>query len=168
MHAPAPQNSYDSSEALEIVGRAGVHKAHKSLPKAFLSAVSAGMILSFACATLVSTHTSPWYQENAPGLIRTLAALVFPYGLVIVQMTGSDLCTGSFMYTTVAVLQGRLSVGRMLRHWGVSFWGNLAGSLFVVCVIVGCESLSPLSFFGHYSYPTDKTELVLCDSRTRS
>lgn len=57
----------------------------------------AGMLLSFACATLLSTITAPWYQENAPGLIRTFAALVFPYGLCMVVLTGSDLCTGSFL-----------------------------------------------------------------------
>lgn len=117
----------------------GVKKAHMRVDKVFLSAVSAGMILAFACATLISTNTSPWYQENAPGLIRTLAALVFPYGLVIVQFTGSDLCTGSFMYTTVAALHKRIGVLQMLRHWFITFWGNLAGSLFVCLVIVGCE-----------------------------
>lgn len=130
--------NYSPCESLEIVSRMGVKKAHMRIDKSFLSAVSAGMILAFACATYISTNTAPWYQENAPGLIKTIAALVFPYGLVIVQMTGSDLCTGSFMYTTVAAIHGRLSVLRMLRHWFITFWGNLAGSLFVCCVIVGC------------------------------
>jgi formate/nitrite transporter FocA (FNT family) len=137
----ATSNAYTPVEALEIVSRMGVKKAHMRVEKAFLSAVSAGMILAFACATLISTNTAPWYQENTPGLIKTIAALVFPYGLVIVQMTGSDLCTGSFMYTTVAVVHRRLSVLRMLRHWLVTFLGNLAGSLFVCCVVVGCEFL---------------------------
>ncbi|KAF1842866.1 uncharacterized protein K460DRAFT_387126 [Cucurbitaria berberidis CBS 394.84] len=139
---PAHHNSnsnacYTPLESLEIVSRMGVKKANMRLDKTFLSAVSAGMLLSFACATLISTNTAPWYQENAPGLIRTLAALVFPYGLVTVQMTGSDLCTGSFMYTTVAALHRRIGVLKMLRHWFVTFWGNLAGSLFVCLVIVG-------------------------------
>jgi formate/nitrite transporter FocA (FNT family) len=26
----------------------------------------------------------------------------------------------------------------MLLHWFVTFWGNLAGSLFVVAIIFGC------------------------------
>ena len=140
MHQPN-NNAYTPQESFEIVSRMGVKKAFMRVDKSFLSACSAGMILSFACATLISTNTSPWYQENAPGLIKTIAALVFPYGLVIVQMTGSDLCTGSFMYTTVAMLHRRLSIWRMLEHWVVTFSGNLAGSLFVCCVIVGCKSL---------------------------
>ncbi|KAL6709266.1 hypothetical protein ACN47E_001673 [Coniothyrium glycines] len=130
-------NAYSPAETLEIVSRMGVKKAHMRVEKAFLSAVSAGMLLSFACATLISTNTAPWYQENAPGLLRTIAALVFPYGLVLVHMTGSDLCTGSFLYTTVAALHRRIGVLSMLRHWFITFWGNLAGSLFVCLVIVG-------------------------------
>lgn len=138
-HTMPATNSYTPTESLEIVSRTGAKKVHMRLDKTFLSAISAGMILAFACATLISTNTAPWYQENAPGLIRTIAALVFPYGLVIVQLTGSDLCTGSFMYTTVAALHGRIGVLRMLRHWFVTFWGNLAGSLFVCWVVVGCK-----------------------------
>lgn len=40
-------------------------------------------------------------------------------------------------FTTVAVLQRRLSIPKMLMHWVVTFFGNLAGSLFVVAIITG-------------------------------
>ncbi|KAF2756314.1 Formate/nitrite transporter [Pseudovirgaria hyperparasitica] len=52
-------------------------------------------------------------------------------------LTGADLCTGSFLFTTVAVLQKRLSPVKMLLHWFITFWGNLAGALFVVSIIFG-------------------------------
>jgi len=132
-------NAYSPKETTELVSRAGVTKASMRLDKIFVSSVSAGMILSFACATLLSTSAAPWMQENCPGLIRTIAALVFPYGLSIIILTGADLCTGSFMFTTVAVLHRRLSVWKMLLHWFVTFWGNLAGSLFLVGIIAGCK-----------------------------
>lgn len=135
-------NAYTARESIEIVGRAGVVKANMRLDKVFFSAVSAGMILAFACASCLSTNSSEWYQENASGLIRTVSALIFPYGLTIIVLTGADLCTGSFMFTTVSVLQRRLSVVKMLIHWGVTFLGNLAGSLFIVAIIVGCEFFS--------------------------
>lgn len=141
---------------MELVSRAGVSKAHMRPDKAFMSSVMAGMLLSFACATLLTMNSSPWYQENAPvyivsllkaysvplltliqGFIRVVAALVFPYGLTMIVLSGTDLCTGSFMYTTVSVLHGRLSVVRMLLHWVITFFGNLAGSLFLVTIIAG-------------------------------
>ncbi|KAL2009220.1 hypothetical protein VTN00DRAFT_7414 [Thermoascus crustaceus] len=128
-------NSYTPAQTIELVSRAGVKKGLMRPEKVFLSGVSAGCLLSFAAATSLSTMTAPWFQENAPGLIKTIGALVFPYGLVLILLTGADLCTGTFMYTTVAVLHRRLSLVRMLLHWFLTFWGNLAGSLFVTAII---------------------------------
>ena len=90
-------NACTPAETIELVSRTGVVKGNMRLDKVFFSSISAGCLLSFACATFLSTNSSPWYQENAPGLIRTISALVFPYGLCMVFLTGADLCTGSFM-----------------------------------------------------------------------
>ncbi|KAK5192981.1 hypothetical protein LTR99_010650 [Exophiala xenobiotica] len=130
-------NCYTPQETAEIVSRAGVVKGNQRLDKIFFSAVSAGCLLSFACATALSTNAAPWFQENAPGLIRTISAFVFPYGLCTIVLTGAELCTGSFMFTAMAVYHRRLSVVKMLIHWTVTFWGNLAGSLFMVAIITG-------------------------------
>jgi formate/nitrite transporter FocA (FNT family) len=98
--------AYSPAETIEIISRAGVKKGNMRPDKVFLSAVSAGCLLSFAAASSLSTNTAPWYQDNAPGLIRTIGALVFPYGLVLIVLTGADLCTGTFM-----VSRWRLRVG---------------------------------------------------------
>lgn len=90
-------DAYTPAEVAELVSRAGVTKGNMRLDKVFLSAFSAGCLLAFACGTVLSTNTTSWFQENAPGLIRTISALVFPYGLCIIVLTGADLCTGSFM-----------------------------------------------------------------------
>ena len=66
-----------------------------------------------------------------------LGALIFPLGLVVIVMTGADLCTGSFMYTSLAALHRRTSILMMLRHWFLTCFGNFAGALFVSCVIIG-------------------------------
>lgn len=84
-------------EVIETVAKAGVQKGSMRLDKVFLSSVSAGCVLAFACGTALSTSANPWFQENAPGLIRTISALVFPYGFCVIILTGADLCTGSFM-----------------------------------------------------------------------
>ena len=104
-------NAYNPVETAELVARAGVTKANTRLDKAFFSSVSAGCLLSFACATALSTNAAPWYQENAPGLIRTISALVFPYGLCMIVLTGADLCTGSFMVSSGFRLGMFLSFG---------------------------------------------------------
>ena len=82
---------YTPEEAIELVSRAGVKKGNMRPDKVFLSAVSAGCLLSFACAVSISVTAAPWYQENAPGLIRMVGALVFPLGLVMVLCVGPAL-----------------------------------------------------------------------------
>lgn len=75
-HVNAITNAYTPKETVELCGRAGVAKANMRIDKVFISSVMAGMLLSFACAALLSTNTAPWYQQEAPGLIRTIGALV--------------------------------------------------------------------------------------------
>lgn len=137
MHMNVVHNAYTPKEATEQCSRAGVSKANMRLDKMFFSAFMAGAILALACATSLSTNTAPWYQENAPGLIRMIGAVIFPWGLTMIVVTGADLCTGSFMFTTLSVLHRRLGVGKMLIHWFVTFFGNLAGSLLIVGLLIG-------------------------------
>lgn len=86
-----------AAQAVRTVGEIGQIKADMYPHRIFLSAVSAGCLLAFACGTALVANTSPWMQEHTPGLIRIIASLVFPYGLVMIMITGADLCTASFM-----------------------------------------------------------------------
>lgn len=76
--------AFSPTQTIELVGRAGVVKGNTRPDKVFLSGVSAGCLLSFACAAVLSCNASPWYAENAPGLLRLIAALIFPFGFVMI------------------------------------------------------------------------------------
>ena len=97
MHMQVANNCYSPKEATELCSRAGVAKANMRIDKIFFSAVMAGCLLSFACCATLSTNTAPWYQDNAPGLIRMLGAMIFPFGLVTIVLTGAELFTASCM-----------------------------------------------------------------------
>ncbi|KAI8652431.1 hypothetical protein NCS57_01307000 [Fusarium keratoplasticum] len=129
--------AYTPAETIELISRIGVRKGNMRPDKVFLSAVSAGCLLSFGCAVSLTAMTAPWYQENAPGLIKLIGAGVFPLGLVMVVLTGADLFTATTMFTMTSVLHGRLPARKMLLHWFLCFFGNLAGSLFVMAIIMG-------------------------------
>lgn len=42
-----------------------------------------------------------------------------------------------YQYTTLSTLHRRTSPWKMLMHWALTFFGNLAGALFIVGVIIG-------------------------------
>ncbi|KAF4336073.1 formate transport [Fusarium beomiforme] len=129
--------AYTPQETIELVSRSGVKRGNMRPDKVFLSAVSAGCLLGFGCGVSLCAMTAPWYSENAPGLVKLFGAGVFPLGLVLVVLTGADLFTATTMFTLTAVLQGRLSIRKMLLHWFLCYFGNLAGSLFVMSIIMG-------------------------------
>ncbi|KAJ5412700.1 uncharacterized protein N7487_007059, partial [Penicillium crustosum] len=72
-------DAFSPREVIEAISKSGAHKGNMRLDKVLFSAVSAGCLLAFACGTTLSTTAAPWFQDNAPGLIRTIGALVFPY-----------------------------------------------------------------------------------------
>lgn len=58
------------------------------------------------CAVMLATEAAPWYQENAPGLIRTISALFFPVGLIMIVLSGSDLFTSNVMVRCLVLVLG--------------------------------------------------------------
>jgi formate/nitrite transporter FocA (FNT family) len=92
--------SHTPAETIELVSRAGVVKGNMRPDKVFCSAVSAGCLLAFASASALSCNTAPWFQDNAPGLIRVIGALIFPFGFVLITLTGADLFTGTNMVSS--------------------------------------------------------------------
>ena len=118
-------NAYTPKEGLEIASRAGAYKAKMRIDKIIVSSFMAGALLSFAGACYVTINTAPWYQENAPGLIRMMGALIFPFGLVVIVMTGADLATGSFMV--------RRRVGSLLLLLASYPYVRAKGPLLITC-----------------------------------
>lgn len=103
MHMQVVHNAYTPKETTELCSRAGTIKANMRVDKVFMSSFMAGCLLAFACACSLSVSVSPWYQENAPGMIALLGAIIFPWGLVAILSTGADLCTGSFMVSPIEI-----------------------------------------------------------------
>jgi formate/nitrite transporter FocA (FNT family) len=99
-------DSFTPAQTTELVSRMGEKKARMRIDKMFLNSFMGGPLLGFGCALLLSTNSAPWFQTNAPGLIRSIAAAFFPVGLMMVMLTGADLFTS---YVLV----------RPLRYWWV-------------------------------------------------
>jgi len=130
-------DAFTPQQTIELVSRIGCKKAHMRLDKLWWNSFMTGPLLGFGCAWLVSTNAAPWYQENAPGLIRTVGAMVFPIGLVMIVLTGADLFTSNIMFMTTAFIHRRVSILDVAISWFVSFFGNLAGTLFFMAIITG-------------------------------
>ena len=83
-------------------------------------------------------------KAGAPiGLEKFVFGAVFPVGLIIVVLAGSELFTGNVMFMTLGVLDGNATVGGLAKNWVISWIFNFVGALFVAYVLAFMGGIVP-------------------------
>ena len=116
----------------------GKNKAAMPALNLFLLGVLAGAFIALAG---VGASTASAMVDN-PSLAKLISGLVFPGGLIMVLLAGSELFTGNCLMV-IPLLEREIRVTGLLRNWVIVYLGNLAGSLMVsaVCVYGGQTGL---------------------------
>ncbi|MDO5409722.1 MAG: formate/nitrite transporter family protein [Lachnospiraceae bacterium] len=109
----------------------GKGKVNTPVPKMFILAVMAGMFIAMAG---VGASTASATVENA-SLAKFLGAAVFPGGLAMVLIAGSELFTGNTLLL-IPLMEKEVSVAGVLKNWVVVYIGNLVGSIIVSAICV--------------------------------
>ena len=132
------QNFYSAGEVTALYAAAGADKTRKPALTLVLLGILAGALIALGSA---ATNTAI-YGIADTWTARTICGLLFPFGLGMVVMTGSELFTGNSLIT-ISVLDGRCSWGGLARNWVIVYLANFAGALLVAA---GC------AFFGQMNY----------------
>ncbi len=108
---------------------AGQSKVLMSTRDTLVRAYMAGALLALGAAFAI--HVS---VQTGSAL---LGALLFPVGFCLLYLLGFDLLTGVFTMVPIAYLDKRpgVTIGSMLRTWGLVFLGNFLGAFTVAVVI---------------------------------
>lgn len=108
---------------------AGQAKVSLSVRDTLIRAYMAGAILALAAVFAVTVSV----QTGSP----LLGALLFPVGFVMLYLLGFDLLTGVFTLVPLALLDKRpgVTLGGVLRNWGLVFLGNFAGAITVALLM---------------------------------
>ena len=113
------------SEFVTKMVDAGESKIFMSTRDTVIRAYMAGAILALAAwfAITINVNTG---QPLA-------GAVLFPIGFCMLYLLGFDLLTGVFVLAPLALIAKRpgVTVGGVLRNWGLVFVGNFAGALTV-------------------------------------
>jgi len=104
---------------------AGESKIYMATRDTLIRAFMAGAILAIAAVFAVTVSVQTGYP--------IIGAILFPVGFSILYLMGFDLLTGVFVLTPLALFDKRpgVTVGGVLRNWGVVFLGNFLGALTV-------------------------------------
>jgi len=123
----------------------GEAKVFMSAKDTLIRAYMAGAILGLAAVFAITVAT----KTGSP----LVGALLFPVGFIMLYLMKFDLLTGVFTLVPLALLDRRpgVTVGGVLRNWGLVFIGNFAGSITTAFLI---------SFILTYGYNTDGGEIA--------
>lgn len=108
----------------------GRGKAAQPIGRMLVLGLMAGAFIALAA---VGANTAMSTVAN-PSLAKLAAACVFPGGLAMVLLAGSELFTGNCLLV-IPLLQKEIGWGGMLRNWLVVYMANLLGSLLIVGLV---------------------------------
>ena len=104
----------------------------------------AGAYIAFG-GLLAVVASAGMLKAGAPlGLEKFVFGAVFPVGLIIVVLAGSELFTGNVMFMTLGVLDGSASIGGLAKNWVISWIFNFVGALFVAYVLAFMGGITPV------------------------
>ncbi len=135
----------DPSEFVTKMVDQGESKVYMSTKDTLIRAFMAGAILALAAVFAITVAT----KTGSP----LLGAVLFPVGFIMLYLMKFDLLTGVFTLVPLALLDRRpgVTLGGVLRNWGLVFIGNFAGSITTAFLI---------SFILTYGYNTDGGEIA--------
>ena len=113
-------------------------KASKSGRKLFVQGIMAGFMIA------IGGYASQ--LATLAGLPKIVGAAIFPAGLIMVILTGSELFTGNCLMAGSVVTKA-VQWEDVFRVWGLSYLGNLSGSLLLaLCVgVIGSNDYAILA-----------------------
>lgn len=136
------------SEFVTKMVDAGESKIFMATRDTVIRAYMAGAILALSAVFAISVNVQTGYP--------IIGAILFPVGFCMLYLLGFDLLTGVFVLTPLALIDKRpgVTVGGVLRNWGLVFIGNFAGAFTVAFLMA-------IVFTYGFSTPPDKVGKVI-------
>ena len=118
-------DAYKPAEIAALIETAGVAKAALPLHRVATLALLAGAFIGFGSAfwCIAMAGADPGFGPQ-----RVLGGVVFALGLILVVVGGAELFTGNALMVMAAV-DRRITLGALLRNWGIVWLGNLVGAV---------------------------------------
>lgn len=129
------------SEFVNSYALIGQKKANNVATKLLVLGVLAGFLIGMGAAV---TNTAGHALAN-PSVAKIVSGLLFPFGLIMVILTGAELFTGNCLIT-ISVLEKKVDVKGMLRNWFYVYLGNFIGALFLA---MACAYSGPMNLNGN-------------------
>ena len=109
----------------------GKGKVNTPVAKMFVLGILAGIFIAFG--GVASTAAAVSIPLASVG--KFLGACIFPGGLTMVLLAGSELFTGNCLLV-IPLCKKEITLGGMLKNWVVVYLGNMVGGIGVAAICV--------------------------------
>lgn len=130
-------NFFPPAEVAKNYIATGKAKVNTPISKMIILGIMAGAFIAFGGVGCTTIGVSIPLASVA----KFVGAAVFPGGLTMVLLAGSELFTGNCLLT-IPLLEKEISVGGMLKNWVFVYIGNLIGSLLIAAAVVYSHQFS--------------------------
>lgn len=124
-------NLFSPAEVAKKYINTGKGKVNTPISKMFLLAIMAGAFI--AIGGIASTTASVSVEQAS--VAKFLSGCVFPGGLTMVLLAGSELFTGNNLLV-IPLLEKEVTLGGVLKNWVVVYLGNLVGSILIAAGVI--------------------------------
>ncbi|OFV71375.1 MULTISPECIES: formate/nitrite transporter family protein [Acetobacterium] len=120
-------NFFSPAEICENMVNGCNNKAKLPISKMLVLGIFAGVFIGFGAYgfTVITSGAGTGFEAT---FAKYIGAGVFPVGLMLVVICGAELFTGNNLMT-LSLFKKEITVGAMLRNWGVVWAANLVGSV---------------------------------------
>jgi formate/nitrite transporter len=116
--------------------------------------LSAGFVQTMADGTVNKT-------AMPTGLLKFATGAVFPVGLMLVVIAGSELFTGNCMFAPIAWLDKKITLKGFAINWTLVYIGNLIGALFVAYCLAYWSGLFSSAPFAQWAMSVANGKIAL-------
>lgn len=143
------------AEFVGFYAQVGAKKCANSAPRLFLAAVLAGFFIASGAA---AASTAAYGLDN-PSAARVVSGLLFPFGLIMVIITGAELFTGNCLIT-ISLLEKKASLAGMARNLVIVYLGNFAGAA-LMAAAAACGGMFSNGDLAQYAIRTAANKCAL-------
>lgn len=129
------------AEIAQAAVAAGKAKTLLSPDKMLLLGFLAGAYIAIGGFLAVIVGGGVNAETLGVGIQKLLFAGVFPVGLMLVVIAGSELFTGNCLLPPIAKFAGETDWNGVLKNWGWVYLGNFIGSVFVAYFLATATGL---------------------------
>mmetsp|Transcript_4355 Transcript_4355/g.6722 ORF Transcript_4355/g.6722 Transcript_4355/m.6722 type:complete len:396 (-) Transcript_4355:281-1468(-) len=119
-------------EMYQVALNAAIEKTKKPWQKTAVLGFMAGTYIGLAgmLYTMLGGLV-PGVAASNPGLQKIITAIFFPVGLLMVTVNQAEMYTSNTLYLPLALYAKKANLGDVAKNWGISWFFNLLGGLFV-------------------------------------